>query len=119
MRKRLLKAAGAILALLVLAAIIVPFLNAQSYGDRLRQSLRRSLGRDVEIGQVRFSLWRGPAFVVERASGPGLIIHEDPAIGVEPMAYVETVVVRPSFWALCRRAMWRRPISFICRSFRR
>ena len=44
----------------------------------------------MEIGQVRFSLWRGPAFVVERRSGPGLIIHEDPAIGIEPMAYVET-----------------------------
>jgi hypothetical protein len=102
MRKRVLRIVGALLAVLVLVAIIVPYLNAQKYGDRLSASLKRSLGREVEIGEVRFSLWRGPAFVVERASGPGLIIHEDPAIGIEPMAYVETVVVRPSFWSLLR-----------------
>ena len=72
-------------------AIVVPYLNARQYGDRLKWSLQRSLGREVDIGQVRFSLWRGPAFVVERNGyGPGLIIHEDPAIGIEPMAYVET-----------------------------
>jgi hypothetical protein len=86
---------------LIAGAIVVPFLDAQPYGERLRASLGRSLGREVDIGQVRFSLWRGPAFVVERnAGGPGLVIHEDRAIGIEPFAYVETVVVRPRFWPL-------------------
>jgi hypothetical protein len=103
MRRRLWQGGAVIVALLLAAAIAVPYVNADQYGLRLQQSLRQSLGRNVEIGQVRFSLWRGPAFVVERnLSGPGLIIHDDPAIGIEPIAYVDTVVVRPSFWGLLR-----------------
>jgi hypothetical protein len=101
MKRRILLGAAALLLFLVAGAVIVPHLNADPYGQRLRSSLARSLGRDVDIGQVRFSLWRGPAFVVERnGGGPGLVIHEDPAMGIEPIAYVETVVVRPRFWPL-------------------
>jgi hypothetical protein len=103
MKRRILLVGGALSLLLIAGAILVPYLNADGYGDRLRWSLARSLGRQVDIGQVRFSLWRGPAFVVERnGSGPGLVIHEDPAIGIEPVAYVETVVVRPRFLPLLR-----------------
>jgi hypothetical protein len=102
MKRRLLQAGGAVVVLLLLVAIVAPYLDASSYGRRLQWSLQRSLGRQVDIGQVRFSLWRGPAFVVERNGGPGLIIHEDPSIGIEPIAYIDTVVVRPSFWQLLR-----------------
>jgi hypothetical protein len=103
MRRRLLAGAGLLIVLLVAGAVVVPYLNASPYGERLRASLARSLGREVDIGQVRFSLWRGPAFVVERnGAGPGLVIHEDPRIGLEPIAYVETVVVRPRFFELLR-----------------
>jgi hypothetical protein len=102
MRRRLFQIAGALVLLLLAIAIIAPHLDASSYGRRLQESLQRSLGRNVDIGQVRFSLWRGPAFVVERNGGPGLTIHEDPSIGIEPIAYVDTVVVRPSFWQLLR-----------------
>src|SRR3954447_15068535 len=99
MKRRLLVGTGLLLAILVVVAIVVPYLNASPYGERLRASLARSVGRDVDIGQVRFSLWRGPAFVVERnGAGPGLVIHEDPRIGIEPIAYVETLVVRPRFF---------------------
>ena len=101
MKKRIARIVGGIVAVLLLGAIVVPYLNADQYGNRLKWSLQRSLGRVVDIGQVRFSLWKGPAFVVERnGNGPGLIIHEDPAIGIEPVAYVETLVVRPRFWPL-------------------
>jgi hypothetical protein len=100
-RRRIVRASSLVLALLIVGAIVAPYLDASGYGQRLQNSLSRSLGRDVEIGQVRFSLWRGPAFVVERGgSGPGLVIHEDPSIGFEPVAYVETVVVRPRFFPL-------------------
>jgi len=101
MKRRLVRGFGIALALLIVGAIVAPYLNADPYGQRLQNSLRRSLGREVDIGQVRFSLWRGPAFVVERnANGPGLVIQEDPSIGIEPIAYVETVVVRPRLWPL-------------------
>jgi hypothetical protein len=105
MRVRLrtvLKSAGAAMALLVVAGIVAPRLNADRYGQRLKWSLERALGRKVEIGKVRFSLFPLPAFSVERSDSgaPGIVIHEDPSMGIEPMAYVDTMEVRPSLWSL-------------------
>ncbi len=94
--RTLLKVAGMALALLLIAGITAP-----AFGDRVgrkvRVSLERALGRPVEFqGPVRFSLFRGLGVSVER-----VVIHEDPAIGIEPIAYVEGgMEVRPSFWSL-------------------
>src|SRR5204863_4828920 len=42
-----------------------------------------------------------PAFTaVRNDKGPGVVIHEDPAIGIEPVAYVEEMSVRPAFLPL-------------------
>jgi hypothetical protein len=98
--KRALKIAGVLLGLLLAAALVVPYVNADRYGKRLKWSLERSLGRQVDIGHVRFSLLEGPAFSVERDDGPGIVIHEDPSLGIEPIAYVETMVVRPQLLPL-------------------
>jgi hypothetical protein len=99
--RTVLKSIGAFVALLMVAGIVAPFLNADRYGKRLQWSLERALGRQVEIGKVHFSLFPSPAFSVERSeSGPGIVIHEDPSIGIEPMAYVDTMEVRPSLWSL-------------------
>ena len=101
MKKRLLKISGILIALVLAAGIATPYISADSYGQRLKSSLERTLGRRVDIGQVRFSLFPSPGFSVERdRNGPGVVIHEDPAIGVEPVAYVETMRVRPAFWPL-------------------
>src|SRR5882724_3194138 len=84
--RTVLRSVGAVLALLIVAGLVVPLLNADRYGQRLKSSLERSLGRQVEIGKVHFSLFPTPAFSVERSdSGPGIVIHEDPSIGIEPM----------------------------------
>jgi hypothetical protein len=81
--------------------VTAPYINADRYAPRLRNSLERAVGRRVAIGRVRFSMWNGPGFTVERnASGPGVIIYEDPSIGLEPVAYVETMEVRPSLLSL-------------------
>jgi hypothetical protein len=91
-----LKLAGAALALLLVAGIVAPYLGADRYGERLRGSLERALGRRVEfLGPVRFSLFKGPGFSVEN-----VVIHEDPAIGIEPIAYMDSMDVTPGFWAL-------------------
>jgi hypothetical protein len=100
MKKRALQIAGAAMVLLLLVGLMVPYVNADRYGQRLKDSLERALGRKVEIGRVRFNLFKGPGFSVERDKGPGVVIHEDPAIGLEPIAYVETMEVRPSLLAL-------------------
>lgn len=101
MKKRIAQIAAAAVVILLLTGLVVPYVNADQYGHRLKYSLERSLGRKVEIGRVRFSLFKGPGFSVERDDkGPGVVIHEDPSIGLEPIAYVETMEVRPSLWAL-------------------
>ena len=92
----LLKLAGAALALLIVVGIAAPYLGAGRYGERLRGSLERALGRRVEfLGPVRFSLFKGPGFSVEN-----VVIHEDPSIGIEPMAYMDRIDVTPGFWSL-------------------
>ena len=88
--------AGAGLALLLAVGIVAPYLGADRYGERLRGSLERALGRRVEfLGPVRFSLFKGPGFSVEN-----VVIHDDPSIGIEPVAYMDRMDVTPGFWAL-------------------
>jgi hypothetical protein len=87
-------AAAAVVWLVV--GLCAPYVDANPYADRLRGSLSRALGRQVEFRQpVKFSLFKGPAFSVD-----DVVIHEDPAIGAEPMAYMDTIDVRPSLWSL-------------------
>jgi hypothetical protein len=86
----------AVVLVILAAGLIAPYIPADSYGDRLRASLERSLGRKVEIrGPVRFNLFRGPGF-----SADDVVIHEDPSIGFEPIAYMDSVKVRPSLLSL-------------------
>ncbi len=84
-RKRtLLKLAGLGLFLLLAAALAAPYFSVDQYARRLQSSLERALGRKVELGRVHFSLLEGPAFTVDSVT-----IYEDPAIGIEPVAYVQ------------------------------
>ena len=97
-RRRVLRILAAAVVLLLLGALGAPYVTADRYGKRLQASLQRALGRRVELGNVRFSLLRGPSFVVDR-----VIIHEDPSIGIEPVAYIEppgSLEVSPSIWSL-------------------
>ncbi len=77
---------------ILLAAFVVagawyaarPLLRAERFRDSLHLALERSLDRKVDItGLITYSLWNGPAF-----SLANVVIHEDPAIGIEPFAYV-------------------------------
>jgi hypothetical protein len=89
---------GALLLLVAIAGFVVPFFTPEAYGRRLQSSLERALGRRVELGSVRFSLFKGPGFSVDR-----VVIYEDPAIGMEPVAYIEepgSMEVVPSIWSL-------------------
>ncbi|MEX2263193.1 MAG: hypothetical protein WD696_14650 [Bryobacteraceae bacterium] len=96
-RKILRRYIPAALALLLLAAAAAPFLHADRFGHAIRVALEAALHRDVEIGEVRFTLVRGPAFAIGN-----VVIHEDPAFGIEPLAYVERLEARPSLLALLR-----------------
>jgi hypothetical protein len=98
--KRACKAAGLLVAVLLAIGLAAPYITADQYGKRLQASLERALGRKVEIGEVHFSLFSGPGFSVDSVT-----IHEDPAIGIEPIVYINdgvggSLTVRPSFWSL-------------------
>ena len=43
-------------------------------------------------GEVRLDLFNGPGFSVDK-----VVVHEDPAVGLEPFAYVESIEARVSF----------------------
>lgn len=90
--------AGGALALVLVAGLVAPYISGDPYAGRLRGSLERALGRRVEFrGNVRFSVFQGPGFSLEN-----VVIREDPAIGAEPMAYMDAMEVRPAFWPLLR-----------------
>lgn len=88
---------GAGCALLVIAGIVAPYWSADRFAERIRSGLESALGRRVELGDVRFNLFTGPGFSISR-----VVIHEDPAFGREPFAYVGSLEARPRLWALMR-----------------
>jgi hypothetical protein len=97
MKKLALKVAGGLIALLLVVGIAAPYINAGQYGERLRRSIERTLGRQVEFrGRVQFSLFAG-GFTVE-----DVVIDEDPSIGLEPIAHMESISVRPAILPLLR-----------------
>jgi hypothetical protein len=94
--KPILKLAGGAVAFYLIGSLAAPVISADFYGERLSTSLGRALGRKVEIrGGVHFSLWRGPGF-----SAGTVVVHEDPSIGIEPAAYMDSIQVRPALWPL-------------------
>jgi hypothetical protein len=71
--------------LLLVAGLAAPYFRLDSFGEQIRSALQQALGRRVEIGDVRLNLFTGPGFSVHR-----VVIHEDPAAGIEPVAYIDS-----------------------------
>jgi len=97
--KRPVKLAIGVVCAIGAAALIAPHIAADQYGHRLELALERSLGRQVDIGSVHFALLPLPALTVDRVT-----IHEDPAIGIEPVVYIQAddggMEVRPALSSL-------------------
>jgi hypothetical protein len=87
--KRAVKGCTALGALVLVCGTVAPYVRADRYADRIRSGLETALGRRVELGDVRFKLFTGPGFSISK-----VVIHEDPAFGVEPFAYVESLEAR-------------------------
>ena len=95
-------AAIALVAAVAAAGITAPFIKADRYRDRIRESLERSLGRRVEAGRVRLNVFTGPGFTIDN-----VLIYENPAYGVEPLAHVLTLDARVGWTSL-----WHRRLEF-------
>jgi len=103
LRKKTVLRALALLALGMLAAgLIAPHLTVNRFARRVRESLEAALGRKVELGEVSLSLFPSPGFSVSR-----VVIHEDPRISLEPLAYLESLEARVSF-----RSLWAGRLEF-------
>ena len=93
--KLIWRSSGGVLLALLAAGTIAPYASADRFAEPIRLGLGKALGRRVEFGDVRFNLFTGPGFRVHK-----VVIHEDPAFGLEPFAYVESLEARPR---LCKR----------------
>jgi len=89
------RALAAAIVVIAVTAYFVPTITEGWYRDRLLKALEDGLGRKVEIGQTRFRLLPTPGFAISDVR-----IGEDPSIGQEPAAYVDTLVARPALLAL-------------------
>jgi len=84
-------AVGALLA----TGILAPYLSGDRFRPRIQSALERALGRKVDLGAVHFSLFTGPGFSVDN-----VVIHEYPAIDLEPVAYVGSLSAVPRLGSL-------------------
>jgi AsmA protein len=82
-------AVGAVLALIVIAAVCLPlFLNADSFRARIESTLTKSLGRKVTIGKLDLSVWTG-GLVAENTT-----VADDPAFSTQPFIQADSVKIR-------------------------
>ena len=94
----------------ILAAVILfialgvgaPFVEADRYGQQIRDALQRNLNRKVEIGEVHFNLFTGPGFTVE-----DVVIYDHASAGIEPFAHMLELEARVSLSSL-----WTRRLDF-------
>ena len=103
MRRAVKRAAKWLGIALVCAAggwrIAAPYLSGDRFAPRIQAALESALGRKVEIGAIHFSVFAGPGFSVDN-----VVIHENPAIGIEPIAYVGSLEAVPRLTLYLRRA---------------
>jgi len=86
--EKLIYIAGGIVALLLLAVLILPFMiDANQYRPTIESMLTGALHRKVDIGNIRLSIFSGGVSV------DNLAIADDPAFGSEPFLKAKSVTV--------------------------
>ncbi|HKW75035.1 MAG TPA: AsmA family protein [Terriglobales bacterium] len=86
--KKLFAIVGIIVAVLVIAALCVPFfINVDSFRPKLEQSLSASLNRQVQIGKLDASIFSGGA------SASNIVISDDPAFNKGPFLKASSLKV--------------------------
>ena len=88
MQKHWIKAAVAVVALLLLVLVLVPFLvNAETFRPVLQDQLSKAMGRRVSLGHLAFSLLRG-SIVAEDIS-----VADDPAFSTSPFVEAKSLSI--------------------------
>jgi len=84
-----------IAALSGIAGLVAPEIDAERMRAPLSSALAQTLGRPVEFREVRYQVFPTPGL-----SATDLVIPDDPAFGVEPLAYVGELQAGVSFTSL-------------------
>jgi len=105
--RRARRLAAGIIVALIAATLLPPFINANRFRNRLAETMRLSLGRDVQMGNLYFTLLPRPGFVIEN-----LVIADDPAFSAEPVLRAGSVTA-----ALRLTSLWRGRLELAQLSF--
>ncbi len=93
--KRILNVAAVFVAILVVAAIAIPFLvDANSFRPQLESRLTQALGRKVDLGDLKLSVLSGSVGATK------LSIADDPAFSAIPFVRAQSVQVNVDLPAL-------------------
>lgn len=88
MKKKPLVIAGSVVLLLILLVVALPVLiNAEQFRPMVESQAKAALGRDVKVGRLELSLWRG-GVVAEQ-----LQIADDPAFSKSPFVVAKSLAV--------------------------
>src|SRR5574341_346695 len=88
MNRKILIVAGIVLAVLVLAVVALPFfVDVDSFRPMIRAEMKSALGREVQIGKLRFS-WMSGGITAEEIS-----IADDPAFSPAPFVRAKELTI--------------------------
>jgi AsmA protein len=93
-RKVLLIAAGIIGAVVLFALIIPLFINIDSFRPAIETRLSAALGRQVQIGKLRLSLFAGGV------AAEDIAIADDPAFADQPFLTAKVLEIHVDLWPL-------------------
>lgn len=92
---------------LIAATLLPPFINANRFRNRLVDTIQRSIGRPVNMGDVHFTLLPRPGFVISNFS-----VTDDPAFSAEPVLRAESVSASLRLTSLWRGRLEISRLSF-------
>ncbi len=96
-----------LIVVMILIALIVPFINVNRFQRRIVTSLSESIGRPIHLDRISLTVLPLPGLTIDN-----LVVAEDPAFGAEP--FVRASSVRAT---LRISSLWRRRIEFTRISF--
>jgi AsmA protein len=86
--KLVLKIVGILIALLIVAVLVLPFVvNVNNYRPRIESELTNALGRNVTVGNLSLSLWSGSL------AADNIAIADDPSFSSSPFIKAQTLNV--------------------------
>lgn len=86
--KLALKIVGIVIALLIVAILVLPFVvNVNNYRPRIESELTTALGRNVTVGNLSLSLWSGSL------AADNIAIADDPSFSSSPFIKAQTLNV--------------------------